>query len=132
MRTPGVALTARKDADLAFIPWARDDRAVELSRFETGGVNRSETTALDAFLFTERGIYRPGDPIQLAAIVRQRDWAGVLTGMPVEVALFNAKEEAAGVFPSQGRPGESRCHLLASARTAPSIRHDEARWGRLP
>jgi uncharacterized protein YfaS (alpha-2-macroglobulin family) len=96
-----VALTARKGADLAFIPWARDDRAVELSRFDTGGVNRSETTALDAFLFTERGIYRPGDPIHVSAIVRQRDWGGVLAGLPVEVALFNAKDEAAGVFPTK-------------------------------
>ncbi len=94
-----VALIARKGADLAFIPWAREDRAVELSRFDIGGVNRSDTTALDAFLFTERGIYRPGDPIQLGAIVRTRNWGGLLAGVPLEVALFNAKEEPAGVFP---------------------------------
>ena len=115
-----VALTARKGADLAFIPWAREDRAVELSRFETGGVNRSETGALDAFLFTERGIYRPGDPIQVAAIVRQRDWAGVLAGLPVEVALFNAKDEAAGVFPTK-LDGNGFIELkLPTSETAPT------------
>jgi len=97
-KTP-VALVARKGADLSFIPWAREGRHVEVSRFDIGGVNRSDTTALDAFLFTERGIYRPGDPIQLAAIVRTRNWGGMLTGVPLEVALLNSKEEPAGVFP---------------------------------
>ena len=115
-----VALTARKGADLAFIPWAREDRAVELSRFDTGGVNRSETTALDAFLFTERGIYRPGDPIQLGAIVRQRDWAGSLAGLPVEVALTNAKEEAAGVFPTKLNADGFIELTLPTSETAPT------------
>ncbi|MEO6752522.1 MAG: MG2 domain-containing protein, partial [Chthoniobacteraceae bacterium] len=94
-----VALIARKGADLAFIPWARNDREIELSRFDVGGVNRSDAAALDASLFTERGIYRPGDSIQLAAIVRARNWGGMLAGVPLEVALTNAKEEPAGVFP---------------------------------
>ncbi|MEO6788115.1 MAG: MG2 domain-containing protein, partial [Chthoniobacteraceae bacterium] len=94
-----VALIARRGADLAFIPWAKDDRQIELSRFDIGGVNRSDATALDAFLFTERGIYRPGDPIQVGAIVRTRNWGGLLAGVPLEVALFNTKEEPAGVFP---------------------------------
>src|SRR5204863_632741 len=93
-----VALIARKGADLAFIPWARENRAVEVSRFEIGGVNRSEATALDAFLFTERGIYRPGDPIQLAAIVRTRDWDGHLAGLPVEAVAFDAKDQEGGRF----------------------------------
>jgi uncharacterized protein YfaS (alpha-2-macroglobulin family) len=115
-----VALIARKGADLAFIPWAREDRAVELSRFETGGVNRSDVSALDAFLFTERGIYRPGDPIQLGAIVRRRDWTGSLAGVPVEVALFNAKEEAAGVFPTKLNADGFIELTLPTSETAPT------------
>ena len=99
-KTP-VALIARKGADLAFIPWSRNDREVEFSRFDVGGVKTSDATTLDAALFTERGIYRPGDPIQFAAIVRQRDWAGSLAGLPVEIVLTHAKEEEAGRFPAK-------------------------------
>ena len=115
-----VALTARKSADLAFIPWEREDRAIELSRFDTGGVNRSDVTALDAFLFTERGIYRPGDSIQLGAIVRRRDWGGTLAGVPVEVALFNAKDEAAGVFPTKLNADGFIELTLPTGETAPT------------
>ncbi len=115
-----VALTARKGADLAFIPWAREDRQIELSRFDIGGVNRSESTSLDAFLFTERGIYRPGDPIRVGAIVRQRDWGGVLAGLPVEVALTNAKEESAGVFPTKLNADGFIELTLPTSETAPT------------
>ncbi len=115
-----VALVARKDADLAFLAWSRSDRHVETSRFDTGGVNASDGAALNAFLFTERGIYRPGDPIQLATIVRQRDWAGTLTGLPVEVVLMNAKEEEAGRFPlALGADGFNTISL-PTAETAPT------------
>ncbi len=94
-----VALVARKGTDLAFMAWSRSDRWVETSRFEVGGVLASKGAALNAFLFTERGIYRPGDPIQLGGIVRQRDWNGTLAGLPLEVVLTNAKEEEVGRYP---------------------------------
>ena len=96
-----VAIVARKGSDLAFIPWDRSDRKLELTRFDIEGVPQSEGAALDAFLFTERGIYRPGDPIRVCAIVRKRDWSGSLEGIPVELTVTNAKEEAAGVFPAK-------------------------------
>ena len=95
-----VALLARQGSDLAFLPWAREDRAVELSRFEISGVKASEAKAMDAFLFTERGIYRPGDDIHLAAIVRTRDWDSSLAGLPVEAVAIDAKEQEAGRFPA--------------------------------
>ncbi len=115
-----VAIVARKGADLAFIPWAREDRQVELSRFDVGGVPASQSNALDAFLFTERGIYRPGDSIQLAAIVRQRDWAGALAGLPVEVVVINAKEEEAGRFPAKLPADGFLAITLPTAETSPT------------
>lgn len=115
-----VAITARKGADLAFIPWARSDRELDYTRFDVEGVPASVATALDAFLFTERGIYRPGDPIKLGAIVRQRNWEGNLAGLPVEVVLTNAKEEEAGRFPAT-LPADGFLELtLPTAETAPT------------
>ncbi len=115
-----VALIARKGSDLAFIPWSRSDREVEFSRFEVGGVQSSDAIALDAALFTERGIYRPGDPIQLGAIVRQRNWGGSLAGVPVEVVVTNAKEEEAGRFPAK-LPADGFIEMkLPTSETSPT------------
>lgn len=94
-----VALVARKGQDLAFIPWAKSDRRLEKSRFDVWGVNYSEATALTAALFTERGIYRPGESIHVGGIVRQRDWLGDLNGMPVELVVLNAKRDTVGRYP---------------------------------
>ncbi len=115
-----VALIARKASDLAFIAWARGDRRVETSRFDVDGVQSSRGTALNAFVFTERGIYRPGDSIQVAAIVRQRNWEGTLTGLPLEVVLTNAKEEEAGRFPVKLTPEGFITLTLPTTETSPT------------
>jgi uncharacterized protein YfaS (alpha-2-macroglobulin family) len=39
--------------------------------FDTGGVESRSGAELDAFVFTERGIYRPGDDIHIGLIVKQ-------------------------------------------------------------
>ncbi len=91
-KTP-VAITARVGNDLAFIPFSKPDRVLDFSRFDTGGVLASQKDELDAFLFTERGVYRPGDPIHLSGIVRRRDWSGKLEGLPLKVSMMNAKHE---------------------------------------
>ena len=52
----------RKDEDASFLPVQRSERALDLSRFDVGGVsNATEAGQLSAYLFSDRGIYRPGD-----------------------------------------------------------------------
>lgn len=87
-----VAILARTGNDVAFIPFERVDRALDFSHFDTAGVLASEKEALDAYLYTERGIYRPGDAIHVGIIVRRRDWQGTLTGLPVEVEVLDTRE----------------------------------------
>lgn len=91
-KTP-VAITVRYGNDMAFFPFNRPKRNLDFSRFDTGGVLASAKTELDASLFTERGVYRPGDAIHLSGIVRQRDWQGKLDGLPMEIVVTNAKDE---------------------------------------
>ncbi len=88
-----VAILATLGNDLSFIPFERPDRLLDFSRFDIGGVLASEKEALEAFLFTERGVYRPGDEVHLAAVLKRRDWAPGLAGLPLEVELVNAKDE---------------------------------------
>ena len=86
-----VAFVARRGNDVAFMPYAREDRQLDYSRFDTGGVESRSGAELDAFVFTERGIYRPGDEIRIGLIVKQRDWAGKLEGLPVETEVIDAR-----------------------------------------
>jgi uncharacterized protein YfaS (alpha-2-macroglobulin family) len=82
-----VAIVAWRGDDVAFLPYDRYDRKLNFSRFETGGIESTSGADLDAFLFTERGIYRPGDTIHTGFIVKRRDWEGTLTGLPVEAEV---------------------------------------------
>lgn len=88
-----VAIVATLGNDLSFLPFDRPDRLLDFSRFDIGGVLASEKEALEAFLFTERGVYRPGDDIHVGAVLKRRDWAPGLAGLPLEMDLVNAKNE---------------------------------------
>ncbi|HEY8396658.1 MAG TPA: MG2 domain-containing protein, partial [Flavihumibacter sp.] len=55
---------------------------VNTSRFEVGG-KRLNATGLDAYVYLERGIYRPGETVNFAAIVRDYSWK-VVPDLPVK------------------------------------------------
>ncbi len=78
-----VAFVARNGDDIAFMPFAREDRVLNFSRFETDGAQNIGPEGLDAFVFTERGVYRPGDEIHIGFVVKQRNWRGNLKGLPL-------------------------------------------------
>ena len=92
-----VAFVARLGDDISFMPYARSDRALDFSRFDTGGVENVSGDQLEAFVFTERGVYRPGDEVHIGCIVKQRSWQGQLEGLPVEVEIFDARDLRAQV-----------------------------------
>src|SRR2546423_6010815 len=92
-KTP-VAFVARNGDDVSFIPYAREDRQLNFSRFEIDGVDNVLPENLDAFVFTERGVYRPGDEIHIGLSVKQRNWAGNLGGLPLETEVIDARDHA--------------------------------------
>src|SRR5204863_7179139 len=89
-----IAYVARNGDDVSFIPYARDDRQLNFSRFDIDGVENVLPENLDAFVFTERGIYRPGDEIHIGIIVKQRNWGGQLKGLPIETEVLDARGHA--------------------------------------
>jgi uncharacterized protein YfaS (alpha-2-macroglobulin family) len=92
-KTP-IAFVARSGDDVSFIPYAREDRQLNFSRFDIDGVDNVLPENLDAFVFTERGIYRPGDEIHIGVIVKQRNWGGQLKGLPLETEVLDARGHA--------------------------------------
>ncbi|MEN3370301.1 MAG: alpha-2-macroglobulin [Verrucomicrobiota bacterium] len=86
-----VVYVARLGEDISFIPYARDDRMLNFSRFDVDGVTTVLAEDLDAFVFTERGVYRPGDEMHIGLVIKQRNWKGTLTGLPVETEVVDAR-----------------------------------------
>jgi uncharacterized protein YfaS (alpha-2-macroglobulin family) len=87
-----VAYVARLGDDISFIPYARDDRMLNFSRFDIEGVNKVLAEDLDAFVFTDRGVYRPGDEMHIALVIKQRNWSGRLAGLPIETEVIDARD----------------------------------------
>ena len=86
-----VAFVARFGDDVSFIPYAREDRVLNFSRFDVEGIDSVLPESLDAFVFTERGIYRPGDEMHIGVVVKQRNWAGNIKGLPVDTEVMDAR-----------------------------------------
>jgi uncharacterized protein YfaS (alpha-2-macroglobulin family) len=90
-KTPLLILT-RKDADVSFMPFGSRGRELNLSRFDTGGVeNAKSARQLSAYLFSDRGIYRPGETTHLGLITRTADWKASLAGLPLTVEISDAR-----------------------------------------
>lgn len=78
-------LTVSQGEDYSFLPIDDYRRKLDYSRFDIGGEpNDIEAGALNAFLFSDRGLYRPGDTINIGMIVRAADWKRPLAGLPLE------------------------------------------------
>lgn len=64
-------IIAKTADDFNYLPFSTT--RVNTSRFEVGG-KRSNTSGLDAFVYPERDIYRPGEKVNFAVILRDRQW----------------------------------------------------------
>lgn len=89
-KTP-ISILVRKGGDVSFLPLKKYDRQINYSRFDIGGVETpSSKKALNAFLFSDRGIYRPGEMVQIGGIVKQPDWRS-LDKVAVQVLITDPK-----------------------------------------
>lgn len=64
-------LIAKTDDDFNYLPLS--STGVNMSRFDVGG-KRNNPTGLDAFVYAERDIYRPGEKVNFSVIIRDRQW----------------------------------------------------------
>lgn len=111
-----VLYLARLGGDSSFLPMDERDRGLDLSRFDVGGVeNRVDRGTLAAYLFSDRGLYRPGEEIRVGAIVRSQDWQRSLANVPLRLDIrdprgINVRSEsyavgAAGLGEIRHTPG---------------------------
>ena len=64
-------IIAKTAEDFNYLPF--NTSKVNTSRFEVGG-KRSNSTGLDAFVYAERDIYRPGEKVNFSVILRDKLW----------------------------------------------------------
>ncbi|MGZ3242072.1 MAG: alpha-2-macroglobulin family protein, partial [Burkholderiaceae bacterium] len=90
-KTPLMVLV-KKAGDISFLPLNKSDRGLDMSRFDVGGAkNAAVADQLSAYLFSDRGIYRPGDSFHVGMIVKPANWATSLVGLPLEVEVLDAR-----------------------------------------
>lgn len=87
-----VMYAVSKDDDLSFLPIGEYARRLDFSRFAIDGIRENgKTDTLRAFMFSDRGLYRPGETAQLGMVVRSFDWQSQLGGLPVEVRVIDPR-----------------------------------------
>jgi len=134
-KTPTVYL-AEKDGDLSFLPFNRDNRQLDISRFDIDGL-RDNADSLQAYLFSDRGIYRPGDSVHVGVILRKRDWSALPSGLPLKAIItdpenqevwsrtlaFGAEgfEEINWLSPDGGKTGSYRIELIINDKNKKSL-----------
>ncbi len=67
---PGMII-AKTAEDFNYLPFS--NTRVNMSRFDVGG-KRNNLSGLDAFVYAERDVYRPGEKINFSVIIRDAKW----------------------------------------------------------
>ena len=108
------AIVAQFGNDLSFMPYERDDNLVDFSSFEIDGEISPSADTVEAFPFTERGVYRPGETVRVGLIVRSQHSAEI----PLVVDLDDVSGNSVGsqVLKTQGL-AETSFELPADAGT---------------
>ena len=69
------AYVVKTSKDLSFMPYSETGRRLDYSNFDVGGIyGSSNPNQLTGFVFSDRGMYRPGDTVNLGLIVKAGDW----------------------------------------------------------
>lgn len=87
-RSP-VMFLIEKEGDVSFLPTTTDyDRTLDFSRFDIyGEVNPTDPRTLSSYLFSDRGMYRPGDSFNIGLITRAANWKTSLVGIPLQAEI---------------------------------------------
>ncbi len=91
-KNPAIAIIAKKNDDLTYLPLSYN-REVNYSKFDIDGEYYRTTNMLKAFTFTDRGIYRPGEKVNISTIIKDILWKQNLEGMPVLIKILSPKNE---------------------------------------
>ncbi len=96
-----VMFLVEKDGDVSFLPVDRNnDRGLDFSRFDVDGEETpNDPRTLSSYLFSDRGVYRPGDTFNIGLITRAADWSMSLAGVPVRAEIHDPRDKLMSTIP---------------------------------
>ncbi len=87
-----IAYIVENGNDLSFMPYSGSGRKLDYSNFDIGGVyGTTDPNKINTYIFNDRGIYRPGDEINVAMILKSGDWKNDLSNIPLELSVIDSK-----------------------------------------
>lgn len=90
-REPTVYI-ASLGSDVSFIPYSNAERQLNYSKFDVGGqYTNPDLQSLSAYIFSDRGIYRPGDTAHIGMIVKQAYVQPQPPGLPLEAIVTDPR-----------------------------------------
>lgn len=85
-----VAFVVTKGGDLSFLPIGMSP--LNYSQFDVGGVHtQNREHRLESYIFSDRGIYRPGEKVSIGYIVKNPNWSDDLSGVNLELSVEDPK-----------------------------------------
>ena len=86
-----VAIVARHDSDVSFIPYYADmAQSAEYSKFDVGGTYAVMDAPMKSFVFSDRGIYRPGETLTIGAIIENKTFSP-MSEIPVKLEITDPR-----------------------------------------
>ena len=79
------------DHDFSFIGYKQNDTKLNFSRFDVGGYHYQE--GLTALLFSDRGIYQPGETVHMGTLIRNSEATQDITGLPLFLSVKNPQQK---------------------------------------
>jgi uncharacterized protein YfaS (alpha-2-macroglobulin family) len=84
------ALIARKDDELTYLKYS--ELKTEIANSDVQGEPYRAEAAYRASIYTDRGVYRPGDTAHVVAVLRDQQNKAPPAGMPVELRVIDPRE----------------------------------------
>ena len=116
-RTATAVMAFGKDGDFAFLDLTRP--AFDLSDRGVGG--RLAPSGADVFLYADRGVYRPGETVHLAALLRDTT-GNAMDGLPLTIRLVRPDEVEAHRYTLTAAKAGRLCRGYPDLRLGPHRR----------
>lgn len=86
------AYVVRTSNDLSFMPYSERGRSLDYSNYDIGGeYGSTNPQKISAYMFSDRGMYRPGDTVHIGIIAKSGDWNIDLRNLPLECEVKDSK-----------------------------------------
>ena len=91
-KTAPVAITAQKGSDLTYLKFS--DLELAVADDDVSGISYAGGKAYSIYMYSDRGVYRPGETAHVAALLRTKAHIAPKVGMPVTVKLLTQKKKS--------------------------------------